>query len=88
MNNAVKFILRQGGLHSMVERLEKGQCPTCGRTIDVHTFTSIRHLNEFRRYGLCVRCQIRSDEEAIDRDERPPLDNNDPDDFARRRENI
>lgn len=42
-----------------VKRVEKNQCPICGKEIDLNEFRDTLSLKEYNISGLCQKCQDR-----------------------------
>jgi hypothetical protein len=57
MNEAKKNLLKQAGLGSFVERVEKGLCPTCGKAVDNNCLINEISKKEFEISGMCQECQ-------------------------------
>jgi hypothetical protein len=50
-------IMRAGGFGPEVDKVKAGQCPICGRKVDVAAFRDALSLKEFGISGMCQACQ-------------------------------
>lgn len=60
MNKALLLAL---GMKTEVERIERGQCPTCGKDMDSQTFKDELSAREYSISGMCQQCQDKTFEE-------------------------
>lgn len=52
-----KKIMEKAGFSKEVERVERGNCPFCGRQIKMEEFKDALSRKEFQISGLCQTCQ-------------------------------
>jgi len=49
--------MEKAGFSKEVERVERGNCPFCGRQIKMEEFKDALSRKEFQISGLCQTCQ-------------------------------
>jgi hypothetical protein len=52
-----KDIMRACGFGKEVDAVEQGNCPICGKKIDMNDFTDPISVKEFHISGMCQDCQ-------------------------------
>jgi len=52
-----KDILQAVGFGKMVDNIEHGKCPTCGKGISLDAFKDDLSRKEFKISGMCQKCQ-------------------------------
>jgi len=52
-----KNIMKYFGFTNEVNKVEKGICPFCNKTIDVSQFKDTLSLKEYKITGICQECQ-------------------------------
>ena len=52
-----KAIMRALGFEAEVSKVEEGDCPFCGKKVDLDEFRDELSRREFRISGLCQGCQ-------------------------------
>ena len=57
MNQLLKDLLREAGGGFMVDRMERGECPCCGRITKDEKWRDEFAEQESKISGLCQKCQ-------------------------------
>ena len=52
-----KDIMKELGLQTILDVIERGQCPFCKKNIDKTKFRNDQSLKEYEISGLCQECQ-------------------------------
>lgn len=51
-----KGIMRAAGFNKEVDDVEAGNCPFCGKKVDLNKFRDEKSKREFQISGLCQKC--------------------------------